>query len=91
MSHNVIYNGVGSGLCCALEAEELGATGDKPRPLLVTGVAWVGCVTSSSCCFSSSSKNRKKIVIFFQRFFPKKSRSFQVIAIFSRFFVKKKN
>ena len=33
------------GVRCALEAEELGATGGRLRPLLVTGVAWV---TSSS-------------------------------------------
>ena len=39
--------GVGSGVCYALEAEELevGAIGARTRPLLVAGVARVGGVT----------------------------------------------
>ena len=39
--------GVGSGVFCAREAEELevGAIGGRPRPLLVAGVARVAGVT----------------------------------------------
>ena len=39
--------GDGSGVWCALEAEELevGAIGGRPRPLLVAGVARAGGVT----------------------------------------------
>jgi len=40
-------SGVGNGVFCALEAEELevGAIGGRPRPLLVAGVAQAGVVT----------------------------------------------
>ena len=42
-----VDDGAGSGVCYALEAEELevGAIGGRPRPLLVAGVARAGSVT----------------------------------------------